>query len=59
MIHVIILWAAAGWLTFGALASIGQIGKERKPLTPGVAITVVITAAIIVGALVVAALRLG
>lgn len=55
---VTVLWVSAAWLTFGALASIGQIGKERKPLTSGVAISVVITTAVIVSALVASALLL-
>ena len=58
MILQIVLWLAAAWLAFGAIANIGQIGKEREPVTPAVAITVVITTAIIVTALVLAAFQL-
>lgn len=58
MLLVIVLWVSAAWLTFGALACISMIGKERKPLTSGVAITTVITSAVIVAALVSAAIIL-
>lgn len=37
-----------GWIALGALLTVGQIGKPRKPTTPDIAVSVpVIDAAII------------
>ncbi|WP_282847185.1 hypothetical protein [Microbacterium oxydans] len=58
MLLQIALWASAAWLAFGAFATIGSIGKTRKPTTSGVAITVVIISTIMIGAIVTAAISL-
>lgn len=50
------LWVSAAWMTFGALVSIAQIGKERKPLDHGTAVIVVIVTAGMVTAMIAAAL---
>jgi hypothetical protein len=45
-------WFLVGWLLFGAVAGIAQVGKPRKPMTAGTqAIASVITLAIIAGLL--------
>lgn len=41
-------WALIAWLTFGAIVSVTQIGKPKKPTTPGVAaISLVLTLGVI------------
>ena len=54
----IIVYAIAGFLTLGALLTVGNVGKPRKPTTPGTAAAVVVIDAAIVVALVLAAGRL-
>lgn len=44
----IYLWCLAGWLIFASLITVTQVGKDRKPLTPGVA-----TAAMLINLLIV------
>lgn len=51
----IALYVIAGWLALGALLSIGNIGKERKPTTPGQAAVIVLIDAALVVTLVLAA----
>lgn len=47
-------WALVGWFAFDAAACMLIVGKERAPLTPGMALlAVVILVAGVVGALVV------
>lgn len=48
-------WVAAAWLTLGVIATITQVGKERKPLTGGVAAFTAITGAGIIALLIIAA----
>lgn len=55
----IALYCIAGWLTIGALGSIGYIGKTRKPTTPGQAAFIVAIDAVLIVTLVLAARRLG
>jgi hypothetical protein len=52
------LFVVAGWNVAGALLVIGNIGKTRKPTTPGTAVVGVIIAAAMVTVLVLAALEL-
>jgi hypothetical protein len=54
----IALYVIAGWLTLGALLTIGFIGKPRKPTTPGTAAVVVMINAALIVTLVLAARRL-
>lgn len=58
MILIIGLWIVAGWMTFGALASIAQVDKARNPLTAGTAVGVVIVTGLIVALLVSSAVAL-
>lgn len=45
-------WIVIVILTLSALATISQVGKDRKPLTGGMAVAVVITNVILVGLIV-------
>lgn len=58
MILIIALWAGAAWLAFGALTSVLIIGKPREPMTPGVAVSVVILAGLMCAAMITAAIQL-
>lgn len=45
-------WVVVGILTLGAVSTVASVGKERKPLTPGVAavgvaIDIIVIAAIL------------
>lgn len=43
------LWFLFAWLVLGALITIGQVGKERKPIEPAQAVgSVIITACLCV-----------
>ena len=55
---VVLLWVSAAVLTFGALASIGMIGKPREPITPAVAVFTIILNVVIITTIVLAALNL-
>jgi hypothetical protein len=54
----IALYAIAGFLTLGALLTVGNVGKPRQPTSPGTAAAIVVIDAAIVVALVLAAGRL-
>ena len=54
----IALFVIAAVLIGGALAIIGTIGKERKPVTHGQAIFIVLIQAVMAGLIIAAALRL-
>lgn len=41
---ILLLWILVGWTALGAIASIMMIGRDRQPLTPGVATASVILA---------------
>lgn len=36
------------WLVLGALATVGSIGKARKPTTPGLAVVVLLGNALVI-----------
>lgn len=45
---VVLLIVTAGWMVLGALITIGTVGKQREPITGGVAaFSVAITAAMV------------
>ena len=44
-----LFWFLIGWWAFGALLTVGMVGKPRKPIDPGTAVvTILIHAALIV-----------
>jgi hypothetical protein len=47
-----LFWAAIAFQVFNALTVVGQIGKERKPITPGIAVTVIVISAAVVACLI-------
>lgn len=51
MAHLFI-YCMIGMLAIGSLATIASIGKPRKPITPGIAIYVVVVSALEVAGLV-------
>lgn len=45
-------WALIGWLAFGAIATVGMVGRPRDPITPAsAAYSVIIAGLLIVGLL--------
>jgi hypothetical protein len=40
----IVKWFIVAWFAYGALVTIGQIGKPRKPLQPAVAVVAALIA---------------
>lgn len=54
----ILYFVLAAFYVFGALANIASIGQRRAPMTPGVAIVVLIINSVLAFALVYAAVRL-
>ncbi len=47
-------WGLLGWLALSVVVSISMIGKERKPITPAVAVTVLLIDALLAFAVVMA-----
>lgn len=42
------LWFLAGWFLLGAVVTVSQVGKPKKPTTAGVAAGVVVIDALII-----------
>ena len=43
-----LLWIAVAWLALGVLATVSLVGKERTPITPGLAVTSVLCGAAVI-----------
>jgi hypothetical protein len=48
----------AAWIGFGALSTVGSVGKERRPISGSTAAVVVLLSAVQIAALIIAALRI-
>lgn len=46
-----LLWFFVAWFFVTAIANVAQVGKQRKPLTAGVAAGVVVIDALIIAAI--------
>ena len=46
-----LLWFFVGWFFLTAIVNVAQVGKQRKPLTSGVAAGVVVIDALIIAAI--------
>ena len=54
----IYLWISAGFLAFGALAAVAQVGKPREPLTHMSAVLTVILTALVIAVMLASAAAL-
>lgn len=48
-----LFWLLPALYTIGALATVASVGKPRKPITPGLAATVVATNGLLIGLLII------
>lgn len=46
-------WIIVGFLTLGALLSVANVGKPRKPITAGQAVTIVVINAALIASMVI------
>lgn len=53
----ILLWILVGFFVLGALTTVSQIGKDRKPITPETAAVVVLGDMLLISALLVSIVR--